>query len=56
MSNWAILENETIVNIIIADTKEIAEEVTEKEAVESLENYVIGDKIIDGVHFSQYDL
>jgi len=56
MSNWAILENETIVNIIVAETKEIAEDVTQKEAVESLDYYDIGDKIIDGVHFSQHDL
>jgi hypothetical protein len=56
MSNWAIVEDDIIINIIIAETKEIAEEVTQKEAFESLEHYVIGDKIIDGVHFSQYDL
>lgn len=35
MANYLIIQNDKVVNVIVADTKEIAEEVTGLEAVES---------------------
>jgi hypothetical protein len=35
MTNYLVIENDTIVNIIVADTLQIAEEVTGKEVAES---------------------
>jgi hypothetical protein len=35
MTNYLVIENDTIVNIIVADTLQIAEEVTGKEVIES---------------------
>lgn len=37
MANYAVIENGTVVNTILADSKEIAEEVTKKECIESTE-------------------
>ena len=34
MANYAVIEHKTIVNVIVADSKEIAEEVTEKLCIE----------------------
>lgn len=34
MANYLIIENNKVVNVIVADTKEIAEEVTGLEAIE----------------------
>lgn len=34
MANYAVIENNTVINIIIADSKEIAEEVTKQTCVE----------------------
>jgi hypothetical protein len=34
MANFAVIENNTVVNVIIADTLEIAELVTQKQCVE----------------------
>lgn len=36
MATWAVLEGEDVVNHIVADTKEIAEETTGKTCVETL--------------------
>ena len=33
MKNWIIVENDIVINLIIADTKEIAQEVSGKEAI-----------------------
>lgn len=35
MANYLIIENDTVVNVIVADTAEIAAEVTGKEVQES---------------------
>lgn len=35
MANYLIIENDTVVNAIVADTAEIAAEVTGKEVIES---------------------
>jgi hypothetical protein len=40
--NIAVIENNIVVNTIIADTVEIAETVTGKTCIEILENYPIG--------------
>jgi hypothetical protein len=34
MANFAVIENNTVVNVIVADTLEIAELVTQKQCVE----------------------
>lgn len=34
MANFAVIENETVLNTIVAESKAIAEEVTEKTCVE----------------------
>lgn len=35
MTNYLVIENDTVVNVIVADTAEIAAEVTGKEVIES---------------------
>lgn len=35
MANYLIIDNDTVINVIVADTIEIATEVTGKEAIES---------------------
>jgi len=40
MANYLVIENDTIVNIIVADTLQIAEEVTGKEVAESTSNEI----------------
>jgi len=35
MTNYLVIENDTVVNVIVADTAEIAAEVTGKEVLES---------------------
>lgn len=42
MSNYAIYENDEIVNIIVADSKDIAQEVTGKKAIEAVGKISIG--------------
>jgi hypothetical protein len=51
MPNYAVIENNKVLNVIIADSKEIAEQVTGMTCVESLpENpAVIGLGYTDGV-------
>jgi hypothetical protein len=36
MPNYLIIENDTVINVIVADTAEIAAEVTGKEVIESI--------------------
>jgi hypothetical protein len=38
MATFAIIENGTVINVIVADSKEIAEQVTEKECFEYTED------------------
>lgn len=42
MANYAVLENENIINIIIADSKEIAEEITGKVCIEYTDTDPVG--------------
>lgn len=37
MATYAVIENGTVINVIVADSKEIAEQVTEKECLEFTE-------------------
>lgn len=50
MTNYAVIENGIITNVIVADTKEIAEDATKKICVEIVDTYGIGD-IWDGNNF-----
>lgn len=45
MASFHIIENETVSNIILADTKEIAEQVTGLQAIASDDESVIGASI-----------
>ena len=36
MSNYLVIENNKVINVIVADTAEIAAEVTGKEVIESI--------------------
>jgi hypothetical protein len=45
MATYYIIENDTVVNIILADTKEIAEKVTGLEAIASDDSSVAGATI-----------
>jgi hypothetical protein len=38
MANFAIVDNNKVVNVIVADSKEIAEQITGQEAVEIIDN------------------
>lgn len=42
MATYAVIENGSVVNVILADSKEIAEEVTQKECLEVTEENPIG--------------
>jgi len=42
MKNFAVIENEMVVNVIAAENEEIAEQVTEKECVECDGSFWIG--------------
>ena len=51
MTNYAVIEHKTIVNVIVADSKEIAEEVTGKLCIELPEiGFGIGNTW-DGTNF-----
>lgn len=54
MANFAIVENGIVKNVILADSKKIADKVTEKDCIEySDENPAyIGGAFIDGVFFA----
>lgn len=51
MANFAVLDGENIINIIIADSKEIVEEITGKVCVEYTTEMVSVGGTYDGVHF-----
>jgi hypothetical protein len=38
MANYAVIQNNKVINVIVADSKEIAEEVTSCLCIESTEN------------------
>lgn len=42
MPNYAIYENDTILNVIVADSKEIAEQMTGMNAIDSEDRIAIG--------------
>jgi hypothetical protein len=51
MSNFIVVENGTITNLILAQSKEVAEEVTGTECIEydrTLVNPHIGQSVVDG--------
>ena len=48
MKNYAVIENETVVNVIAAENVKIAEKVTEKECVECDGSFWIGWTRVDG--------
>jgi hypothetical protein len=50
MTNYAIKDGSAIINVIVAETKEIAEEVTNLEAIEITEELPlgIGWELVDG--------
>ena len=49
MTNYAIIENNKIINVIVAESAEIAVEVTGKEVLETIGVPWIGDILVDGV-------
>ena len=49
MTNFAIYKDDVILNVIVADSKEIAEKVTKYNAIETDGNPWIGWTLIDGV-------
>lgn len=52
MSNFAVIKNNVVVNVIVADSKEIAEEATELKCVEITEENPAGiGYTYDGVLF-----
>ena len=52
MTNYAVVEGNKVINVIVADSKEIAEEATNKMCVEyTLENPAGIDWTYDGVNF-----
>jgi hypothetical protein len=54
MATYAVIENNTVINTIIADTKEIAEQITEKTCIEYTEqNPAVIGLGYDGTTFEQ---
>jgi len=54
MSNFAVIENNLVINTIVADSKEIAEDITGKQCVEyTQENPACIGLGYDGVTFDQ---
>jgi hypothetical protein len=50
MTKYALIENSTVVNLIVADSKEIAEELTGKQCIESdNEQIIVGSVLVDGI-------
>ena len=43
MANYAVIENNAIINIIVADSKKIAEEVTGKLCIELPDGFGVGN-------------
>ena len=49
MANFAVLnENNLVINIIVAESIEIAQDVTKSVCIESEEDTAIGDSYVDG--------
>ena len=48
MANYAIIENDVVTNVIVAESKEIAEEVTGLEAIETTGQPWVGWTRVDG--------
>jgi hypothetical protein len=48
MANYAIIENDVVTNVIVAESKEIAEEVTGAEAIETAGQPWTGWTRVDG--------
>jgi hypothetical protein len=42
MATYAVIENGTVINVIVADSKEIAEQITEKTCIEYTEDSPLG--------------
>ena len=54
MANFAVLDGENIINTIVADSKAIAEEVTDKTCVEFItENAEVGGTYVGGIFISR---
>ena len=52
MANYAVIENNKVINVIVADSKEVAEEVTGKTCIEYTEETPAGiGWDYDGVSF-----
>lgn len=49
MTTFAVIEDTLVINTIVADSKEIAEQVTDKICIEYTDNVGIGDTYVDGV-------
>jgi len=49
MANYAIIEDNKVINVIVAESAEIAIEVTGKEVLETTDNLGIGWTRTDGV-------
>ena len=49
MANYAIIENDYVTNVIVADSKEIAEQVTSGEVLEATGDFWIGWHRVNGV-------
>ena len=49
MANYAIIENEKVINVIVADSAELAAELTGKEVVEATDGLWIDWTRTDGV-------
>jgi hypothetical protein len=56
MANFAVIDGENVINTIVAESKAIAEEVTEKLCIEfTTERIETGCKYIDGVLLPKTD-
>lgn len=52
MAIYAVTDNNTVINLIVCDSKEIAEEVTGKTCIESTEDNVASiGSTYDGINF-----
>ena len=51
MKKFAVIENGTVINLILAETKQLAEDLTMKECIESTEeNNIVTGKQIGRAH------
>lgn len=54
MGIFAVIENKTVVNTIVADSKEIAEDVTQKECLEIMEENMLAIGATWNEEYSKY--